>query len=968
MPLHTIQYSFNGGEVSELFLGRADINRYFASLGICENYVTLPKGGVRRRDGTQFIAEVKDSTKKVRLECFEFSVTQAYVLEIGNLYIRFYLPTLTRLESGGSPVEVTTPYTEAQLFDLQFTQSADVLYITHPDHPPAKLSRLSATSFQYDVIDFRPAPLFEKRTDLNTTLTPGATSGSSVTFTAGSAVFLDADVDRQIVSGTARATITALGAASPSTTATCTILSNFASIATIAAGSWFLEGSPAATLRVNKQMPVGAEVTLKLEKDQPNQTDLITNGDFASAGSGWSNHSGGIISSGTATAGTGDTELHDTSATFVTDGVEVGHIAIDTGASPDIRKAINVVTTEQQVSINAEGPPFSSGNTYEIRDTGTAIFTNNEATLKGGSNGFGWIEQNVTTVAGKSYTVQRDHRLAVSSLFVGSASKGSDVLAEASAAGVANEVKTTFVATSTQSHINFRNNQDFSAVIDNVSVRLATAEGFRSADVGKLINVAGGTIEITGFTDASTVVGVILADLDTPSSGTDTLAIAGTWVLGEPAWSTTNGFPRGITFHQGRLWFLGTSQQPLTAWGSVTGLFENFALGPDDDDAIEVEMSANQMNTLEWGEPFRDLFVGTRGGEHLITGGTNPITPSNHAQVPQDTEGSPPVRPLRISNSLLHVSRDRRRIRELTIEADTGLAEAEDLTILADHITKGGVIQWTYQRHPYKQVWAIAGQRLIGYTFELPEEVRGWHRHPTDGTFESVTVIPVDEATTEETAQVWCSANRTIGGGTKRFIEVMRPVVEDATQRRAALTLDSAIRYSGASTTTITGLGHLEGKTVTLLARENTTVTTRYGETLTVDRLVNLGTATVASAQVTTPIAVTKCDVGLPYTPKIETLPPEVKLDDGTLIARRKRWAELFVKLYESIAIEVDGTLVETRDVTDPLDTNMEPRTEDITELSKGWTEDGRITLRQPLPFPSTILAIVGKLEFEEAE
>ena len=106
----------------------------------------------------------------------------------------------------------------------------------------------------------------------------------------------------------------------------------------------------------------------------------------------------------------------------------------------------------------------------------------------------------------------------------------------------------------------------------------------------------------------------------------------------------------------------------------------------------------------------------------------------------------------------------------------------------------------------------------------------------------------------------------------------------------------------------------------------------------------------------------------LSFISKLETLPPDVRLEDGTLIARKKRWAQLFVKLHESISIEIDGTNVELRTDDDLLNTNIEPRTEDITEVSKGWTEDGRVTIRQTLPFPSTVLAIVGKLEFEEGE
>lgn len=157
MPLFLQQPSFARGELSPRLYARADIPHYSVALKECVNWTVLRQGGLRRRSGTRFIAATKDSTKASRLIPFVFSTVQAYVLEFGDQYIRIYANG-GQVESSGSPVEVTVPYTEAQLRDVQFAQSADVLYLAHPLHPPAKLTRTSDTSWTYTVISFTATP------------------------------------------------------------------------------------------------------------------------------------------------------------------------------------------------------------------------------------------------------------------------------------------------------------------------------------------------------------------------------------------------------------------------------------------------------------------------------------------------------------------------------------------------------------------------------------------------------------------------------------------------------------------------------------------------------------------------------------------------------------------------------------------------------------------------------------------
>ena len=154
MPRTTLALtSFVSGELGAKLDGRTDFNKYATGAKTLENFLIHPQGAATRRVGTQFIAEVKDSTKKTRLIPFEFSTVQTYVLEFGNQYMRVYKDKGQVLSSGVA-FEISTPYLEAELFDIKFAQSADVMYICHPNHTARKLSRTGHTAWTLTEIEY----------------------------------------------------------------------------------------------------------------------------------------------------------------------------------------------------------------------------------------------------------------------------------------------------------------------------------------------------------------------------------------------------------------------------------------------------------------------------------------------------------------------------------------------------------------------------------------------------------------------------------------------------------------------------------------------------------------------------------------------------------------------------------------------------------------------------------------------
>jgi hypothetical protein len=151
--------SFNAGELSSHLDGRTDHEKYYSGCRRLENFVLRPHGSAFRRSGFRFIREVKDSSKEARLIPFDFNSTasQSYVIELGHEYLRFYKDGGVILD-GGSPYELTAPWTEDQLWEVQYVQSADTLYLVHPNVAPRKLTRTGHTSWTLSTLSFTDKP------------------------------------------------------------------------------------------------------------------------------------------------------------------------------------------------------------------------------------------------------------------------------------------------------------------------------------------------------------------------------------------------------------------------------------------------------------------------------------------------------------------------------------------------------------------------------------------------------------------------------------------------------------------------------------------------------------------------------------------------------------------------------------------------------------------------------------------
>ena len=153
---NSTQPSFSAGIISTELFSRIDFSKLASGVRQCENFEVRPAGGVTYRTGTEFVAEVKDSTSEVNMIEFSESRETGYALEFGNNYIRFYKDG-ARIESGGVPVEVATTYTSSEISELKYAQYKNQMFIVHPNHAPAILTRNSDTNWTLTTMVFNPS-------------------------------------------------------------------------------------------------------------------------------------------------------------------------------------------------------------------------------------------------------------------------------------------------------------------------------------------------------------------------------------------------------------------------------------------------------------------------------------------------------------------------------------------------------------------------------------------------------------------------------------------------------------------------------------------------------------------------------------------------------------------------------------------------------------------------------------------
>nr|BAR28385.1 putative tail tubular protein B [uncultured Mediterranean phage uvMED] len=491
------------------------------------------------------------------------------------------------------------------------------------------------------------------------------------------------------------------------------------------------------------------------------------------------------------------------------------------------------------------------------------------------------------------------------------------------------------------------------AVVASAVTGINSGSGFLSTDVGRLVQFGTGYGKITAVADTLNITITIIEDLGSSTASAN-------WSLG--SFSDTTGHPSCVTFFEQRLVFAGTTSQPQTIFFSKSGDYENMDANIGgtvaDDDAIIYTIASNQVNAIRFMTATRTLIIGTAGGEFTVSGGgtDNAITPTNILIKKQSNHGAANVDAIAVGNATLFLQRAKRKIRELAYNFDVDGYIAPDMTILAEHISEGGLTQMAYQQEPNQVIYAVRGDgELIGLTYQREQQVTAWHRHIFGGVFgagkavcESVAVIPTDDTEYE----VYVIVKRTINGATRRFVEYINNFDFTETDNTTFNFLDSALAYSGSAVTTISGLDHLEGQTVSVLANGATHP----------DKTVSNGSITLDRSS-------TNVKVGLSYSSILQTMRLDAGSQNGTSQGKTKRIYEITIRLFESVGVEVGESLdnmerIPFRTSSDPMDQGIPPFTGDkAVEFRGNYDTDGFIFVRQTQPLPLTILSLYPELQ-----
>ena len=433
-----------------------------------------------------------------------------------------------------------------------------------------------------------------------------------------------------------------------------------------------------------------------------------------------------------------------------------------------------------------------------------------------------------------------------------------------------------------------------------------------------------------------------------------TLSITGS---PSPALSGANNRPSVVTFFEQRLVFANTNNNPQTIFFSKNGDYDNFTVGTGDNDALIYTIASNQVNAIRFLSATRVLTVGTSGGEYVVTTTNDgPLTPTTTLIRKYSNYGSATVDPVQVADVTLFAQRGGRKVREFKYvgEVNTAGYQAPDMTILAEHITKGGVVQFAYQQEPDSVVWVVRNDgTLLGLTYRREEEVVAWHKHVIGGSFgsgqavvESIATLPTDSGEDE----LYMIVKRTINSVTKRYVEVLK-TFDFGSNTTASFFVDSGLVYSGSSVTSLSGLYHLEGQTVNILANG-----------------ASHPTKTVSSGSVSLDFGITSGALGYGFTSSMQTLRIEAGSVDGTAQGKPKRIHAITLRLFETVGIEVgnDSTNIDRipfRDSSMNMDTAVPLFTGDKEiEFKGGFEDDDRIYVQQSQALPMTVLAFYPRL------
>lgn len=836
--------TFDAGELSPRLAGRTDLAKYFNGCARLRNFLPLVQGPLVRRGGTRYVAEVNGSVRAWLIR-FQVSETITYMLEFGHAYIRFYT-NRGQLVVGGVPVQVPSPYSEADLTGpdgtcgLHVAQSADTLYILHRAHPVRKLVRLSATEFALYDVDLAEGPFKDVNKDTSLTISASGVNGV-VTLTASGPVFAAQQVGSLMYLESA----------------------DYSSV------------KPWAT---HQEVSVGERRRVDFRVYQCTATGPVSGDEPAVTGVTTPTHT-----EGRAWDGDGVNIEND----------QLGPIGVEwefLHASYGLVRILSIgspatATVDVVKRLPDDLVPGAAGSTI-IRAIASA-----EPGPDGGtritSPGHGFIEGQVVTISG--------------------------------------------------------------TVLE--SLILDPPEPDRTLDGNRTVEDSG-----ADWFEISTPFPADYAYAES-SNGTASRTIppgpsTPTSKWAHALFSYAEGWPEHGAFWRERLVLARDRSVAM----SVVGDFENFAKKIDGevtpDAAIVQTLNARRINRIVWLVEADELVLGTNGDEWVIgpIQGSEAVGPANIRAASRTANGSRPIQPVLVGTRILFVQNSGRKVRDYVYDYASDNYESTDTTKLADHITASGIVDMTYQQEPHSIIWcARADGVLAALTYDREvqrSDVYGWHLHQmVNGIVESVECMPAPGGGADD---LWLIVRRNIGGQWRRYVEWLNPPLGDEQDHREAFYVDSGATYNGPEATTISGLGHLEGQTVDILA-DGATHPQRV----------------VTGGQVLLQVPASIVQVGLPAPCEMITMPLEAGAADGTAQGKVKRITNMVFRLLRTLGGKYGSATGQPQEIqfrrpANPMDQAPPLFTGDTESLAwpAGSERQAQVRYLNDQPLPVTLLAV----------
>lgn len=939
MALYQLKSSFAGGELSPSMYGRTDIAKYDSGAAVLRNFFVLRYGGAANRPGFKFIAQTYNNKKAVLIP-FMYSTDQNYIVEITAGRCQFYTDGGIVVKEDGTPYSIENFFTDKDLEDaakIKYTQSADVLFIVHPAHAPMTLTRYGSLDWRFEAMDITGGPFDASNFNSAYIVTKTQQWTTPGTYT----VHIPAGID------SIEYKIAGAGGGGGG--------GNYFST-----GSYLYGGNGG-----NGELLIGS---LNVTSDSDYQV-IVGSGGAGGRGSKNSlNHTSG----------------EDGEAS------SFGKLIVARGGGGGEKATPDTIDSDGYYSGGHNG---ANGTSYGVGGAG-----GNGTGWSGtaGSGGNGWVEILYSASIGDNTTVKAsdvygDITLTASDDIFAKSDEGSlfalthfletdykkgtpsstggnlqvsvlpksNVYVESFGFWDGNfslekydPVSLQWVNVRTQSG---NRSQNYSLTEENTSESIASyrvtstefnkdvwsGENEKQRGYITIQSIGGdytGHVLITEYVSPTVVKGTVKKQLASTDETRD-FAFA--------AWNGEKGYPSATGFYEDRLVFAGSKGFPQTFWTSKTGDYYNFgtSIPSADDDGITATLNGGQMNGIKAIIAFGEMLLLTAGGEFKVSGGGKAITGSNVLSQPQEYRGVSDVNPVTIGSRIIYVQHQGNIIRDLAYSYDVDKYTGDDLNLLASHLFEGHkIISMTYQQIPNSIVWCVRDDGLLlGLTYIKEQDIYAWHQHTTAGG-KFVSVCNIGGSTEDKLYAV-------IERGGQYYVEIMESR-DKSTNVEDQFFVDSGITYEGEPTDEISGLEHLEGYTVAILADGNV-----------------LPQQTVENGKVLLGNKYKKVHVGLPIDAEIKTLPIDFTAQDGTYLSRKKRIATVTLLLKDSRGglfgmkeNELDEFKWRSNEAYgEPI--GLQTGKFKVTIKSATYDETQQIIIKQPDPLPMTVLSLIPEIE-----